>query len=748
MPVIQPISGGGAKTQTPFKSSGVIQPISGPQSQLHQPGAFVQQQQVSQPQQNLISKIKPIVEKVKPVAIGINKFTNTVFNKLAEVEQKGAKIVTGYVKGVKEEPVKAGKEIALGAGKGVISFGGAILSAIQKRPLAAIGVPSFKTNIPERWDVSKQIKAFKQLDEMRLEGDINAKRSNQVGEFISAFLPYTLASEVVGATVGVRLLTPAATKFAPKIVKLVPKINNVIGFLGIGQLEYDKETDGTRVDRLKNDAIMLALFEAGGVLAKGLSRTTSKIVSKTVSQISSNFKSGKSIKIESLEKPITDTKLEIKKDTGKPAEVVLAENITKASDKELQTVSTTPKIGEVVNRNVKDLVTHEGAPDKTQIAKYVEEIKAGGRSPLVVIKEGNKFGVEDGKHKLEAYKQAGITDIPTIEKVTSELKPTINENVKLVEEAIASGDLKGAQALYKDLPKEGYMPSFDSIKQRVERLQDIESAQIANVGVKEVKESYGQYQDVVQKMKNFLRIAADKKNSSGALNREHIPKKIFGVASDEIATDLGMTENELMAKMLDELNITKQVIPKAPKTIEVPRSQLPVGEGKEKVSRLEARVTESLDKTLQEIKDQLGSTYHVMNKKENIAKAVDYVINNQKEALSVLRGEKEAPQGILKNSIYVAMENLAKEDAPLARKLASLTSTRAGQELSILTKIDPSSPVKLIRDVIQIREETFIKRYGGRKPAEMTKKVVSDIKSKVKLPNKNDWNNFIESIKC
>lgn len=185
-----------------------------------------------------------------------------------------------------------------------------------------------------------------------------------------------------------------------------------------------------------------------------------------------------------------------------------------------------------------------------------------------------------------------------------------------------------------------------------------------------------------------------------------------------------------------------------PKEVSVPREQLPVGTGKEKASRLEARITDSLNKTPQEIKDQLGSTFNQMNKKENIAKAVSYISKNQEEAMAVLRGEKEAPKGILKNSIYVAMENVAKEDAPLARKLASLASTRAGQELSILTEIDPHSPVKAMSEVIKIREEVAMKKYGGRSVREVSDKIVKDIKTKVKVPDRYDWNSFLESVKC
>ena len=182
------------------------------------------------------------------------------------------------------------------------------------------------------------------------------------------------------------------------------------------------------------------------------------------------------------------------------------------------------------------------------------------------------------------------------------------------------------------------------------------------------------------------------------------------------------------------------------KIVKVPKNQLPVGEGKEKLSRLEARVTKSLDKAPDDVKNL--STFQQMNKKEQIARASAYVIKNPDEALAVLRGEIDAPKGLLNNSIYVAMQNLAEGDVALARKLASLSSTKAGQEISILTEINPDSPVKAMTEIVKVREEAFKRRYGGKSVNDVSKKVVSDIQSKVKKPNKYDWSSFISSIQC
>ena len=181
-----------------------------------------------------------------------------------------------------------------------------------------------------------------------------------------------------------------------------------------------------------------------------------------------------------------------------------------------------------------------------------------------------------------------------------------------------------------------------------------------------------------------------------------------------------------------------------PKKVKVPYEQLPVGEGKEIASRLEKRIISRLKKVPEEFQT---ATYRQMNKKEQIQKAVDYVVKNEDEAMQVLLGKKEPPKGLLHNSIFIAMEEKAKKDADLALKLASLRATRAGQEISILTEVDKNNPVKYLSDVVQSR----IKIIGGQQKVAKYKKILTQKGEKVVKKNyikKDEWASFIESIKC
>ena len=613
-------------------------------------------------QQSLIEKAKPYIEQAKPIAQGL-------FEQGKSIVQAIPGFVISKAKQIQKEPV----EVARGLGKSIITeVGEPVAKAIQRNitqtPLVGINLPGTagigpKPVIPERWDMSKQVEAYKELDKMRLEEKgVDAQGANEVGQFLGSFLPYVYASEIAGATIGAKILTPLASKFAPKALKFIPQINNAIGFTGVGQLEYDKQVDGSRVERLKNDVIMLALFEGGGVLAKGITKGTSALISKAVNKIKTKLKAKEPIPISELETMVTEVKEAIKKDTGKPAPLTLAENIVKTEFKEA---------------------------------------------------------------------------------------PSATEGLKLVEQAIASGDDDAARALYNDLPKGGYLPSFESLKTGAKREVEREGAKLANEGVTAVKESYGENAEIVQKMKNLLRISAEKKNAEGTLFREHIPKNVFGKSSDEIATSMGITENEFMQKITGELSTTKVAVPKAVKTVEVPSSKLPVGTGEQTASKLEAEMKGVVGKATPEEIEALGlSTSNTAYNKQQLTDAAKYVTNNADEALKVIQGEIPPPRGLLENSIFVALTQQAKTDIELALKLTGLASKRHGQEIQILSQIDRDNPVRLLNEIYKIREEVAMKKYGGKSAKEVTEKFIKKGETKMKPPQLTDWGSIIKIVRC
>lgn len=74
------------------------------------------------------------------------------------------------------------------------------------------------------------------------------------------------------------------------------------------------------------------------------------------------------------------------------------------------------------------LVSHEGAPDKALVESVKKQIQAGEEiSPILVVREGEKYGVEDGKHKFQAFKELGIEEVPI--KLVEAKKPPVKKPV-------------------------------------------------------------------------------------------------------------------------------------------------------------------------------------------------------------------------------------------------------------------------------------------------------------------------------
>ena len=180
----------------------------------------------------------------------------------------------------------------------------------------------------------------------------------------------------------------------------------------------------------------------------------------------------------------------------------------------------------------------------------------------------------------------------------------------------------------------------------------------------------------------------------------------------------------------------------------VPRGQVPVGEGKVKVSALEARIKHALGSLSEEQIKEMGlAKYNEMNKKENIAKASKYVSENPEEAMKVLTGQIDAPKGVLRNSVLIAMQNLSPKDmdVKMANRLGTLFSSRGGQESSILTEVNKNLPVNILSDIIQIRTQAVEKRFG-KTIDKITKAKVKKGETMIKAPT--NWDSFLREVRC
>ena len=150
--------------------------------------------------------------------------------------------------------------------------------------------------------------------------------------------------------------------------------------------------------------------------------------------------------------------------------------------------------------------------------------------------------------------------------------------------------------------------------------------------------------------------------------------------------------------------------------------------------------------------------YQVVNMKDQATKAAELVSGNYETAKRIAMGEEPAPQGLIPESVFMAVENKAilEGDSVTLRELATASkltteATTMGQRIRTLAERDPESPTGAIKEVLKTREEVAQKRLGKKKTiAKEIEKVSGEIKKAVSQVKhtKETWAEFITGLKC
>lgn len=84
-----------------------------------------------------------------------------------------------------------------------------------------------------------------------------------------------------------------------------------------------------------------------------------------------------------------------------------------------QTLKVATQTNKIQNIPINKLTSYEGAPSRPRVDYFKKQIQAGNQPPAIIAMRDStgKLGVEDGKHRLQAYKELGFSSIPT--KVTT-----------------------------------------------------------------------------------------------------------------------------------------------------------------------------------------------------------------------------------------------------------------------------------------------------------------------------------------
>lgn len=145
--------------------------------------------------------------------------------------------------------------------------------------------------------------------------------------------------------------------------------------------------------------------------------------------------------------------------------------------------------------------------------------------------------------------------------------------------------------------------------------------------------------------------------------------------------------------------------------------------------------------------------YETVSMKDQSQRASKMIREDYQNARSIALGEKTPPKGVLPESVFVAIEDMAIREGDVAtlqdlvNSKLSTAATTMGQRIRTLGERDQSSPVAIIQDVQKARRDAIEKK--GSIP-EAKKNVVSQIEKEIKktAPTKEDWSSFISSITC
>lgn len=230
------------------------------------------------------------------------------------------------------------------------------------------------------------------------------------------------------------------------------------------------------------------------------------------------------------------------------------------------------KIPKIMSKGVKLVPTDKlfkyvgrgGFRTPEQLATLRKDIEKNGiKKPVeITINEKGVPEIYNGNQRVKIAKELGIKEIP----------------VKIVEDTTSTAKIPQTQkqltAQLPQVPQEGLIssehPKISSLPDIISQEEKVYQEQVLKELAPELNQAhasqFGDYQEIAKKMQTFLKSRGETTaKDSRMLYREHIPSSVFGVSSDEVATTLGISENEFMNKIMPEV-IGRKATPKVLKT--------------------------------------------------------------------------------------------------------------------------------------------------------------------------------------
>ena len=363
---------------------------------------------------------------------------------------------------------------------------------------------------------------------------------------------------------------------------------------------------------------------------------------------------------------------------------------------------------------VEELTNKYGKQDAQTIIEKAVEIAKEQKSPQVETKPGqirlyeDKVPTPEKLPKLEIIQVGPTTKIVETKIKIARLQETLEgSRVKdLIKYANSKGELPGVV---------GYGKS-----EFVRRGDQI----VTEYGFKSPEEAQVALDSYFKSRKELRQLAEELRQAKGETFRDYSPED------------------------LDRINALASEAQKSINVIE-PEPLRPIGGGEIQTSGLAQGVEfKAIENKLTQGFGDLPE-YQRVNMMDQARLADSLLKKDPALARDIALGRRQAPQGILPEAIFIAMENFAIKggDVTTLRELATqsgltLEATAMGQRIRTLAERNPDSPVSAMHEIVRARMEKV------KDPVKVKNKIKEEIRKEIKKPTKEDWGSFVDSLIC
>lgn len=343
-------------------------------------------------------------------------------------------------------------------------------------------------------------------------------------------------------------------------------------------------------------------------------------------------------------------------------------------------------------KSIDNLVTHEGV-ERARVDFYKEQIKkSGGKdvAPLYVVKEGNKWGVEDGKHRLQAYKELGFDKVPTID-----LKHLDQETLQAVEKQYPS-----APALELTQDKMGFSKQIPG---RAGQEGFIDFGEILGLGKK--KAGQGTQQVVDQGVSSKIPGALNQTLSQGNPPKGQVAKLLQQARDTRVQTEqAGQVTSSISSGNIipDDVNF-----PRKPQELNVNRLNLDPSQKQHIVDLESKEIRERLgDKEVLRIAKDAGldtRTYSI----DDTAKKIAEQLNVRRDIVSLEKDLAAATDDLTRESIISKIA----EQSRISRTQGTDVARQLAARRIIANELDtPMQRIFKLLDEAGVNPDVYVKK--------------------------------------